>query len=226
MTDRAVILAQGAYPSHPYPLRILDEANMLVCTDGAVNNLRGRDPDVVVGDLDSLSGSMKERYASRLIRNTDQNTNDLTKAVLYCYEKGIRNVTILGATGLREDHMLGNISLLGDYARMMDRVQMVTDYGTFWAYAEKEQQRAGFVSFSIPCIKGGPVSFFGLDPALKLQVTGVQYPVEHVVFDAFWKATLNTCACNRLKVRFRNGPLLIYMTHPTAFPEARGIEEE
>ncbi|MFA5768965.1 MAG: thiamine diphosphokinase [Bacteroidales bacterium] len=225
MTDRAVILAQGAYPSHPYPLRILDEAKMLVCTDGAVNNLRGRDPDVVVGDLDSLSGSMKERYASRLIRNTDQNTNDLTKAVLYCYEKGIRNVSILGATGLREDHMLGNISLLGDYARIMDKVQMVTDYGTFWAYAENKQHDKEFVSFSIPCIKGGPVSFFGLDPALKLQVTGVQYPVENVVFDAFWKATLNTCTGNRLKVRFRNGPLLIYMTHPT-FPEARGIVEE
>ncbi len=226
MTDRAIILAQGAYPSHPYPLRLLHKAKMLVCADGAVNNLRDKDPDIIVGDLDSLSEPMKERYASRLVMNADQNTNDLTKAVMYCHKQGIRTVTILGATGLREDHTLGNISLLGDYARMMDKVQMVTDYGTFCAYAEKEPQSKRFVSFSIPCIKGGPVSFFGLDPGLKLQVTGVKYPVENVIFDSFWKATLNLCTANRLEVRFRNGPLLIYMTHPTPFPEAPGIREE
>jgi len=226
MTDRAVKLAQGAYPFHPYPLRILHQAKMLVCTDGAVNNLRSRDPDIIVGDLDSLSYPMKKRYASRLVRNTDQNTNDLTKAVQYCHEKGIRHITILGATGLREDHMLGNISLLGDYAQMMDKVQMVTDYGTFWAYTDKTPEADGFVRFSIPCIKDNPVSFFGLDPALKLQVKGVQYSVENVVFDSFWKATLNICTANRLEVHFRNGPLLIYMTHPTVFPEDRGIWEE
>ncbi|HOO42554.1 MAG TPA: thiamine diphosphokinase [Bacteroidales bacterium] len=226
MTDRAVILAQGAYPSHPYPLRILQQAKVLVCTDGAVNNLRDRVPDIIVGDLDSLSGPMKKKYASCLIRNTDQNTNDLTKAVQYCYEKGFRHIAILGATGLREDHMLGNISLLGDYARMMDKVQMVTDCGTFWAYTDKTPETDGFMRFSIPCIKDNPVSFFGLNTALKLKVKGIRYPVENVVFDALWKATLNRCTGNRLEVCFRNGPLLIYMTHPTVFQEARDIWEE
>jgi len=226
MKNQAVILAQGAYPSHPYPLQVLHEAAMLVCTDGAVNTLKGREPDIVVGDLDSLSDQMKERYASRLVINKDQNTNDLTKAVQLCHEKGIRAITILGATGLREDHMLGNISLLGDYARMMEKVRMVTDHGTFWAYTDKTSQTSGFTGFSLRCIKGNPVSFFGLDPALELKVIGVQYPVENVVFDALWKATLNTCTGNRLEVQFRNGPLLVYMTHPAIFQEAPDIWEE
>jgi len=226
MMNQVVILAQGAYPSHPYPLQILQEAKTLICTDGAVNNLTGREPDIIVGDLDSLSGILKERYASRLVINTDENTNDLTKAVQYCHEKGIRTITILGATGLREDHMLGNISLLGDYARMMDSVRMVTDYGTFWAYADQPPRAGESSSLSLPCIKGGPVSFFGLNPALKLQVSGVQYPVENVVFDAFWKATLNKCTGTRLDLRFLHGPLLIYLTHATVFPEAPGKREE
>ncbi len=148
MKNHAVILAQGAFPSHPYPLQVLHEAAMLVCTDGAVNNLKGREPDIVVGDLDSLSDRMKERYASRLVLNTDQDTNDLTKAVQLCHEKGIRAVTILGAAGLREDHMLGNISLLGDYARMMEKVRMVTDYGTFWPTLTKHPRHQVYGFFT------------------------------------------------------------------------------
>jgi len=37
---------------------------------------------------------------------------------------------IVGATGKREDHTLGNISLLADYMKTA-KVVMVTDYGIF-----------------------------------------------------------------------------------------------
>ena len=48
----------------------------------------------------------------------DQETNDLTKAVNYVKTLGFREVLILGATGRREDHTLGNISLLAQFKGM------------------------------------------------------------------------------------------------------------
>ena len=56
-TPEAVILANGEYPSHPLPLQMLENAEFVVCCDGAANEyiLRGHTPDVIIGDGDSLS---------------------------------------------------------------------------------------------------------------------------------------------------------------------------
>lgn len=202
--EHTVILAHGAYPTHSIPLSILRNAEVLVCTDGAVNDLEeGIEPTWIVGDLDSLQPAIRQKMASRVIHYPDQETNDLTKAVEFCLSKGIRKLTILGATGLREDHTLANFSLLGDYAQMLDHVQIVTDHGRFLGLTKPAL---------LSCRKGEPVSFFAFDPSLRLQVSGVQYPVEQVVFDALWKGTLNVCAGTELDIAFSNGPLAVYFT--------------
>ena len=53
---QAVILANGEYPAHELPLRLLAEAQFVVCCDGAANEYisRGHTPDVIIGDGDSL----------------------------------------------------------------------------------------------------------------------------------------------------------------------------
>ena len=115
-TPEAVILANGEYPTHPLPLRMLEEAKFVVCCDGAANEYisRGHTPDVIIGDGDSLSPEYKELFAPIIHRIADQETNDQTKAVLFLQKKGYRKIAIVGATGKREDHTLGNISLLID----------------------------------------------------------------------------------------------------------------
>lgn len=211
----AVILAQGAYPTHSYPLQLLHTTQLLICTDGAVHNLIDKEPHVIVGDMDSLSTSLQEKYKDRLVVNKCTETNDLTKAVTYAHEQGIRKITILGATGLRDDHTLANISLLGSYALLIDSVRMVTDYGIFYVFADSTRSHTpdGYTTVKIPCTPGLPVSFFALNPTMHLQAKGVAYPVEDVVFDAWWKATLNTCADSSLDLKFTNGPLLVYLPH-------------
>ena len=48
-TPEAVILANGEYPTHTLPLRILEEAKFVACCDGAANEYisRGHTPDVI-----------------------------------------------------------------------------------------------------------------------------------------------------------------------------------
>ena len=45
---QAVILANGEYPAHELPLRLLAEPQFVVCCDGAANEYisRGHTPDV------------------------------------------------------------------------------------------------------------------------------------------------------------------------------------
>ena len=97
---QAVILANGEYPAHELPLRLLAEAQFVVCCDGAANEYisRGHTPDVIIGDGDSLLPEYKKRFSSIILQISDQETNDQTKAVHYLQSKGIRKIAIVGAT--------------------------------------------------------------------------------------------------------------------------------
>ena len=129
----AVIVAAGDFPSHPAAYGAIERfRDRIICCDGAADALlrAGFMPLAVAGDGDSISETARDKVADRLHLESEQETNDLTKAVRYALKQGHRRLLIVGATGKREDHTLGNISLLADY---MDKatVEMRTDYGIF-----------------------------------------------------------------------------------------------
>ena len=201
---QTVILANGAFPGPEKLLTILDEAERIVCCDGAVNKLvdSGREPDVVIGDLDSVRSELKDRYADILIKIADQDTNDLTKAVNWCVENGQKDIMILGATGRREDHAIGNISLLADYSGRAN-VKMLTDYGVFIAI----NKTTGFSSFP-----GQQVSVFSLCAQLELTSDGLKYPLKKMKLTSWWMGTLNEAVSDRFTISFEgDGNVIVYM---------------
>lgn len=186
----AVILANGDYPSAPVPLQVLAEAPFVVCCDGAANEhiARGFTPDIIIGDGDSLSEENKQRYADIVKRVSCQETNDQTKAVRYLLEQGKRSIAIIGASGKREDHTLGNISLLVEYMRMGADVRIYTDHGMFIPCKD---------TCSFDCQPGQSVSIFNIS-AHGMKSTGLQYPIYD--FTALWQGTLNKCASNQFTI--------------------------
>ena len=199
-----IILANGAFPKSEKLLRLLDTAERIVCCDGAVNSLveSGREPSVIVGDLDSVKPEVKSHYSDRLVQVADQETNDLTKAVNWCVEKGIKDVTILGATGKREDHAIGNISLLSGYSKRLN-VKILTDYGEFVAVAETTT----FASFA-----GQQVSIFSLDTNLMVSSTGLKYPLKEHNLTSWWMGTLNESEGDKFTITLNGaGDVIVYL---------------
>jgi len=199
---KTIILADGIFPSHEVPLHMLSEAELIVCCDGAVGKLvnHGFSPDIIVGDLDSLTTEMKRKYENILYFDPDQETNDLTKAVKWCVSNGKKDLVILGATGLREDHTLGNISLLAEYS-MTARVKMVTDHGIL----EAVKMTSDFDSFA-----GQQVSIFSINSSTAVSSDGLRYPLNSLVLDNWWKGTLNEATGERFTLRFTGGPLIVF----------------
>ena len=62
------ILAAGEFPRQASVLRLLDESDMVVCCDSAAEALvaSGREPDLIVGDMDSLPAHIRDKYKGRL----------------------------------------------------------------------------------------------------------------------------------------------------------------
>ena len=171
-----VILAAGAFPKKGGEARrILDSAERVVCCDSAADALRRnceREPFAVVGDCDSVKGRF-----SNVVKVEEQDTNDLAKAVRFCREKGIGNLVILGATGKRDDHSLGNIFRALDFA-----IDVVTDYGRFTALE-------GTRTYQVK--PGAGVSVFAVDPETEMTSKGLVWPLDEVRFENLYCATLN-----------------------------------
>ena len=209
MDKRIVILAAGDFPRAAAPLAALREADVLICCDSAAENLvaYGLEPDQIVGDLDSLSEAFRERYADRITHISEQDDNDLTKAFHLALTLSPSRITILGATGRREDHTLGNISLLLDYAREAAcPVTMLTDFGRFEAI---------FDTTTLSSAPGQQVSIFAFDNSLTIESAGLKYPTDQVRFDTLWKATLNEATGSSFTLTLSHpcGVLLFFANH-------------
>jgi thiamine pyrophosphokinase len=203
MTEGTVILADGSFPVHRIPLKILNDAPVIICCDGSVAALEryGLVPWAIVGDMDSLSSELRTKYAGRIYIYDDQDTNDLTKAMMWCQQQGFANITILGATGRREDHTIGNISLLAEYSKYLN-VRMVTDTGIFMPFTE---------SCTIPTTAGQQVSLFSLLPDTEITSEGLKYKLQSKKIYSWWEATLNEATGDLVKLKFDRGQVIVFL---------------
>lgn len=199
----AVILANGDFPTAETPLRLLREAPFLCCCDGAAEAAlaRGFQPDAIVGDGDSLSSTLKSRYASIIHTESEQDDNDLTKATRFCKSLGFKRIAYLAATGKREDHTIGNIFLLPHYIRQFGVTpEIFTDHGWF-SVIEGTAELSTF--------PGQQVSLFNIT-AKKIEGEGFKWlPFS---YDELWQGTLNEAKSNRIILK-TDGIIIVFRSY-------------
>ena len=203
----AVIIGNGSFPNSKRVLNLIDKIRIRVCCDGGANTFiaEGYEPTLIVGDGDSLTPENKKKYSSIFIRIPEQETNDQTKAVKQTisllkqkFNISHPRILIVGATGKREDHTLGNISLLATYKKVADII-MISDYGYFEAIDSKGQ-------WKLPL--GHEISIFNIN-AKDFKSQGLQYPLYD--FNQLWQGTLNKNISETISITAK-GLFLIYIS--------------
>lgn len=202
-TISTVIIANGQFPTHPIPLSCIERANYIICSDGAANEFikNGGNPNAIVGDCDSISKENRELYSNIIFPDKDQENNDLTKSVQFCVERGLKEIVIVGGTGKREDHTLGNISLLADYISIA-KVVMVTNWGVFTPIISTTE----FKSY-----KGEKISIFSIDQ-VKLKTENLKYPLNDRILTNWWQGSLNVSIANSFKI-ITSGRTIIFQAY-------------
>lgn len=217
MFSKVVIICDGKFPRTEYPHYLIRTADYIICCDGALKKfLRNslsifgeeRLPYLVIGDMDTLPASMQKKYADIILKETEQEHNDQTKAVRWALNnlKGIETIHILGATGGRADHTIGNTSLLMEYTRMFDlkdiTIEMVSDDGTIFPIND---------TIEFECGPGRSISIFTPDNSLRIRSEGLMYPTDDVVFDNWWKATLNKTVQDNVRLELSHRSIALIM---------------
>ncbi len=199
----AVVIANGEFPTRKEVLEIINSAPLTVCCDGAADDFiaRGGVPEIIIGDMDSLSDENKARYSDIIIHNPDQETNDQTKAVQYLLSRGITRMAIVGATGRREDHTIANIALTAEYMALGADVVSYTDSGAFYPCRGER---------TFHCAPGSQVSIFNIN-AKGLRSKGLDYPIYD--FTALWQGTLNCSTSGTFTIN-AEGDYIVFITCP------------
>lgn len=118
MPKRAILFANGDFHTFGDPGDLITEEDYLVAVDGGLRHLEtlGVIPDLLIGDLDSVTPAQLERLSggkTRVLKfPVEKDETDLELALLEMTRRDMKEIIILGALGGRIDQTLANIFLL------------------------------------------------------------------------------------------------------------------
>ena len=199
------IIANGNFPYHEIPLKILDKSKTIIACDGAANilDLKKYKIDYIIGDLDSIESSNINKYKNKIINKPAQTNNDLRKAIMLLYNNKVKTFSILGATGKREDHTIGNIFSIYELYDDLNAT-IYTDNGTF---------KCINTSTEIKSYKGQQVSLFSNDKTIKITSNNLMYNFKSTSISNLFYGTLNESISDSFILNISHGKLLIYQNY-------------
>ena len=168
--DPVTVLANGSFPSHPIAKKYLNKSGTIICTDGAADKLigSGRNPDIIIGDFDSTSIKDKDRKG-KWIEAPDQNKTDLEKTFEWCIMNNIKKIVLLGSSGKREDHTIGNLFTIAKYHDeikceiITNHAKIICVYGENYISADTNQT----------------ISIIATEPIESITLDGLQYNIKN-----------------------------------------------
>lgn len=203
LIEPIAIVANGKYPSHTYPIEIIDNAKTIICTDGSANKVKnhGYDPTFVIGDMDSIK-NIQDFTESEFIHIPRQDNTDLEKVFDYCIKYGIKNVSLLGATGIRDDLALANMIMLIQYYNKL-KIQMVTDIYTI----ECTKGKQSFASFPQQTI-----SLMAVYRVKSVTTKGLKFPLKKQSMMPSGMGISNLATGNEFTIN-TSGKILLFRRH-------------
>lgn len=200
----ALVLCNGSPPGKVLTQKLISEHDLFIAADGGGNVARnmGFQPTTVIGDLDSYEPVPGEDV--EVIQETDQETNDLEKALRYLAEHRYQAVTITGATGYRLDHTLKNLSVLKQFNSQFQHLELREPDGRLFLLPP---------TFETTIEAHTPISLFPLSGRVEgITTRGLKYPLENEALEnGVRDGSSNEAMGGPLYITYQKGDLLIYI---------------
>ncbi len=200
---RALIVANGDLPAHALVRQLAAEADLVLAADGGGDRAiaAGVVPQIVAGDLDSLSEAAREQLGPERLRHMpDPEKTDLEKVIHEALHRGATEIAICGAGGGRADHALANLSVLVRF-RGRAAIRIVDDFFEI-------RLVDGQTTIDRP--PGTVVSLVAIGRCTGVSTTGLRWPLDDATLDFSPRGIHNEVAGAPASVRLAAGDLLLF----------------
>lgn len=166
-------------------------------------------PDIIVGDFDSVNPDTLEYFEGNeqidiCMLEPEKNDTDTEFAVREAIRRGACDIAVIGATGRRLDHMLGNLAVLGIGVQENVSVRLLDPYNRVRMIGEpftlkKSEQYGKYVSL---------IPYFGEVKDVTLE--GMKYPLRNHTLRGFCTLAIsNEIVEDEAHISFSDGYLIV-----------------
>lgn len=211
--DKKFVIISGGSIQDAFAGELLrdEEFDVILAADSGMEFLKREYivPDVIIGDFDSVKAETLDyfrKYETVEFHqlNPIKDDTDTEYAIRYAIAHGASEITLLGATGTRMDHVLGNISLLG--IGLEQKVPItILDANNRIRMADhsleilKKEQFGKYVSLI-------PYS----EKVMGLTLKGMKYPLDHYELGGFNSLGVsNEIVDHKAEIIFESGILIV-----------------
>lgn len=202
---RVVILGNGWWEEPSRLLNLLRRTDLLVACNGAYRKARRLklQPQVLIGDLDSLRGLMPKGGLRILRFPEEKDETDGEQALRFALKQKPEAIVWFGALGGRWDHSLANFFLLLQAARQSVPVTLLQGRWTIHLVVKTLLLRGR---------KGDRVSLVPLREAVRgITLEGFRYPLRNgQLHPARSRGMSNVLLRSPGRIRVRHGSLLVF----------------
>jgi len=198
-----VLFGNGKPPVHPNEFLRLKNAGTILCIEGGADRLQqlGFNADYILGDMDSITNMDNWMHTEKIILE-DQSQTDLEKSFTWCVEKGIRQLSIVGCSGYRDDHHQMSFQLLSIFSDQI-QMDMVTNFSTIYCIHG---------SRDFECTPDQTISLIPKDYITKIKTTGLQYPLNNENLQNNSQGISNIAKESKFSIQ-TNGPVWVILNH-------------
>ncbi len=209
---RCIVLANGEYGDLKFYENVFKGCDIILCADGGANYAHqlGVIPDCIIGDMDSISESVREFYNSQQVRFRKypqrKDFTDIQLALSIAEEMGAREIILLGTQGKRFDHSLSNLYCGMEYVKRGIKIMHYGPECTVYLICS---------SMSLEGRTGDLVSVLPLGgEAAGVYLKDFEYPLDNVVLECDNPYTVsNVLAEDTAQIQLEKGTLAIFHYH-------------
>ena len=166
-------------------------------------------PDIIVGDFDSVEPKVLDFFREKeqidiCVLNPVKDDTDTEFAIREAIRRGATDITIIGGTGTRLDHVLGNISLLGIGLEEGVRMELLDAHNRIWMIdhsvtLKKKEQYGNYLSL---------IPYNGKVTGVTLK--GLKYPLHDYTMGGFNSLGIsNEIVDDEASIELTSGQLLV-----------------
>lgn len=174
---KCLIVSGGTPPKETVLKKHILDASLIIAADKAAELFDSICifPHVLIGDFDSADATVVKRFSDSgvllITLPCEKNETDTQAAVNYAIENGASDIVILGATGMRTDHTLANLSMLVRAKRAGADCRIIDEYSEIIA-VEGECDIIGHI--------GQTVSIIPFCGSITVCATNLKYPLRNL----------------------------------------------